>query len=83
MTQTAGKVHQSPGSMRISTQPGLKNGYIWRKSGVTRTSEKVIAQNQRFAQKMRGNKIATECKGKKRAAFFSCLKTAGTKAYGK
>lgn len=81
--KTQGKVHQSPGNIRITTQPGLKDGYIWRSSGVDRTSEKVINQNAIFGEKMEGNKIATECKGKKRAAFFSCLRIKGRAAYKK
>ena len=81
MAKTPGKVHQSPGNMRLTSQPGLKDGYVWRSSGVDRKSEKVMAQNSVFAEKMAGNKIATECKGKPRQAFFSCLRQKGKAAY--
>ncbi len=81
--KTQGKVHQSPGNIRITTQPGLKDGYIWRSSGVDRTSERVLEQNAVFGNKMSGNKIATDCKGKKRAAFFVCLRKKGKEAYKK
>lgn len=82
MPRTAGKVRQSPGSMRLSSQPGLKEGYIWRSSGVTRKSSRVLEQNKKFGDKMRGNSIATTCKGKPRSAFFACLRTEGKKKYG-
>jgi hypothetical protein len=82
MSETAGKVHQTPGNMRLTIQPGLGNGMVWRKSGVDRKSERVLAQDDNFAKRMAGKKIASECKGKPRAAFFSCLRQAGRRAYG-
>jgi hypothetical protein len=82
MTETRGKVHQTPGQVRVTLQPGLKNGVVWRKSGVNRKSEKVLARNMTFIEKMKGKKIATACKGKKRSAFFACLRYEGKKAWG-
>ena len=80
--ETSGKVHQTPGNMRLTSQPGLKNGIVWRKSGVNRKSAAVLEQNSEFAKRMRGKHIATLCKGKPRAQFIACLRTEGTKAYG-
>jgi hypothetical protein len=80
--RTSGKVHQSPGQIRITSQPGLKDGWIWRSSGVDRRSERVLERNAVFAQKMAGNSIATACKGKPRSAFFACLRAQGKKVYG-
>jgi hypothetical protein len=82
MVKTPGKVHQNPDAVRFTYQPGI--GTVWRSSGVTRRSAKVLAQNDKFASVMRGKKIATACKDKKsRAAFFSCLRTEGKRAFGK
>ena len=83
MSETGGKVHQTPGNMRLTIQPGLRNGVIWRKSGVDRKSDKVMARNATFASKTTGNKIATACKGKPRAAFFSCLRREGKKLFSR
>lgn len=81
--QTAGKVHQSPGQIRITRQPGLKDGWIWRNSGVDRKSAAVLDRNAAFADRTRGNHIATTCAGKSRGAFFSCLRTEGKKLFGR
>ena len=81
--RTSGKVHQSPGQIRITSQPGLKDGWIWRSSGVDRRSDKVLERNALFAKKMAGNSNATACKGKTRSAFFSCLRTQGKASWAK
>lgn len=64
--------------------------WIMRETGVTRKSEAVIAQNERFATTMKGKKIATACKqpadkpvGQKYKAFKACLRHEGKKAFGK
>ncbi len=81
--KTIGKVHQTPGELRITSQPGLKNGYIWRSSGVNRESQAVLDQNAKFGERMEGNKIATDCKGKPRSQFFACLRIKGKQQYNK
>lgn len=77
MPVTPGKVHQSPGQIRITRQPYLKNGWIWRRSGVDRKSEKVLKANDNFAEQARGNSMAKECAGKDRPEFFRCLRKKG------
>lgn len=81
--KTAGKVHQSPGQIRITQQPGLKDGWIWRSSGVNRRSAAVLERNRVFAERATGNKIASECAGRPRSAFFACLRVQGKKLFGR
>lgn len=54
---------------------------ILRKPRTIQTSARVKAQQITFANKMKGNKIATACKGKKARAFYGCLRTEGHRAY--
>jgi len=53
---------------------------IMRKPGSNQTSTAVKAAQMRFAEKMKGRKIASACKGKKWKAFVGCLRTEGYKA---
>ena len=44
-------------------------------------SANVKAKMEIFATKMKGNKIASNCKGKKFKAFRGCLRSEGAAAY--
>lgn len=65
----------------IYHKPSLGGQLILRKPRSHQTSERVRAQQMNFAGKMKGQKIATACKGRKARAFYGCLRTEGTKAY--
>lgn len=67
--------------IKIYHKPSLGGQLIMRKPRSIQKSLKVKAQQLVFATKMKGKKIATECKGKKARAFYGCLRTAGHKAY--
>ena len=67
--------------VKIYHKPSLGGQLILRKPRSKQTSERVKAQQMNFANKMRGKRIATECKGKKGRSFYGCLRTAGYKAY--
>lgn len=62
---------------------------VLRKEGVERVSEKVLAQNIRFADKTKGNTLAKNCAkpnlpvGKRYKAFKACLFVEGKKLFGK
>jgi hypothetical protein len=62
-------------------KPSMGGQLILRKPRSVQTSARVKAQQMVFADKMRGKKIATECKGRKGRAFYGCLRSAGTRAY--
>lgn len=82
MSMTAGKVHQTPGQLRVTFQPDI--GTVWRTSGVDRKSKAVEAQNRKFGKAAAGNRNAAECGHKgpnggatPRKQFFSCLRIKG------
>lgn len=54
---------------------------VFRKPRSNQTSPRVKAQQMNFADKMRGKKIASECRGRKGRAFYGCLRSAGHAAY--
>lgn len=62
-------------------KPSLGGQLILRKPRSIQTSPRVAAQQMSFAEKMKGQKIATACRGKKARAFYGCLRTEGYKAY--
>lgn len=66
--------------VKIYSKPSL-GIFVLRKPRTEQTSPRVAAQKQNFAEKMRGKKIATECKGRKARAFYGCLASAGHRAY--
>jgi len=66
---------------KMYIKPSMGGQIIMRRPGTKQTSPRVKAQQQNFADKMRGHKIATECKGKKGRSFYGCLRTVGYKAY--
>jgi hypothetical protein len=53
MVETAGKVHQNPGGVRVYFKPAIGKA-VWRKSGVNRQSAAVIRRNEAFASAMTG-----------------------------
>jgi hypothetical protein len=67
--------------VKLYVKPSLGGQIIMRKPTTHQTSAKVKAQQMNFANKMRGKKIAVECRGKKGRSFYGCLKTAGHNAY--
>lgn len=67
--------------VKIYHKPSLGGQIIMRKPTSRQTSERVKHQQMVFAEKMKGKKIATACKGKKARSFYACLRTEGTKAY--
>lgn len=67
--------------VKIYVKPSLGGQLILRKPRTNQHSERVKNQQINFAEKMRGKKIATTCKGKKGRSFYGCLRTAGHAAY--
>ena len=67
--------------IKLYVNPSLGGQIVMRKPGSNQTSARVKAQQVNFADKMRGKKIATACKGRKGRAFYGCLRTEGTRAY--
>lgn len=65
----------------IYHKPSLGGQIILRRPRSRQTSERVHAQQANFAKRLEGNKIATQCKGKKARAFYGCLRTKGAEAY--
>lgn len=66
---------------KIYVKPSLGGQLIMRRPRSIQTSKAVKAQQREFAKRMKGNKIAEKCEGKKGRAFYACLKTEGYKAY--
>lgn len=67
-----------------------EQGLIYRRAGVERRSERVKAQNLKFAEVMTGKNIPGACKqpadmppGRKYKAFKACLFVKGKQAFGK
>jgi|KNS2250_BmetaT_FD_contig_21_9064930_length_376_multi_3_in_0_out_0_1 hypothetical protein len=56
-------------------------GIIFRPKSHNIVSEKVKAQNNRFADALRGKNIAGDCRGRKFKAFRGCLRSRGSAAY--
>jgi len=67
--------------VKLYVKPSLGGQIIMRKPRTNQHSPKVKAQQINFANRMRGKKIAIQCKGKKGRSFYGCLKTAGSNAY--
>lgn len=67
--------------VKIYHKPSMGGQLIMRTPRSRQTSPKVKAQQMNFANKMKGKKIATSCRGKKGRSFYGCLKTEGYKAY--
>lgn len=62
-------------------KPTLGGQLIKRRPTSRITSPRVKAQQMNFASKMRGNKIATACRGKKGRSFYGCMRVEGTNQY--
>ena len=56
-------------------------GIIFRPKSHNIVSDKVKAQNIRFAENMKGKNIAGACRGKKFKAFRGGLRSEGSRAY--
>jgi|TARA_Y100000310_G_scaffold64221_1_gene59765 hypothetical protein len=56
-------------------------GIIFRPKSHNIVSQSVKNNLQKFAANMKGNKIASNCKGKKFKAFRGCLRSEGAAAY--
>ena len=67
----------------IYHKPTLGGQLILRRPRSNQKSAKVKAQQINFANRLKGNKVATNCKGKKARSFYGCLRTEGSKAYHK
>ena len=67
--------------VKLYVKPSLGGQIIMRKPTTHQTSPRVKAQQISFAEKMRGKKIASNCRGRKGRAFYGCLRTAGHAAY--
>lgn len=63
--------------VKLYVKPSMGGQIIMRKPRTRQTSERVAAAQINFAKKAEGNKIATQCKGKKGRSFYGCLKTKG------
>lgn len=66
---------------KIYVKPTMGGQLVLRKPTTRHTSPRVKAQQMNFANKMRGKKIATACRGKKGRSFYGCLRTEGHNAY--
>src|SRR5579875_2783139 len=60
MVETAGKVHQNPGGVRVYFKPAIGKA-VWRKSGVNRQSAAVIRRNEAFASDDRSRRMPCHC----------------------
>ncbi len=67
--------------VKLYVKPSMGGQIIMRKPRTNQTSPRVKAQQMNFANKMRGKKIAVECRGRKGRGFYGCLRTAGHNAY--
>mgnify|MGYP001088364141 CR=1 FL=1 len=67
--------------VKLYVKPSLGGQIIMRKPRTVQKSPRVKNQQMVFANKMKGKKIATECRGRKGRSFYGCLKTAGHNAY--
>ena len=65
----------------VYVKPSMGGQLVLRSPRSNQTSPRVKAQQMTFAEKMHGNKIATECKGRKGRSFYGCLRTTGYKKY--
>ncbi len=54
MVQTRGKVHQNPNAIRFVDRTAYIGRFVPRKSGVNRTSDAVVRQNELFKATMSG-----------------------------
>ena len=67
--------------IKIYHKPSMGGQLIFRTPRSHQKSPRVKAQQINFANKMKGKKIATACKGRKARSFYGCLRTEGAKAY--
>jgi hypothetical protein len=65
----------------LYVKPSLGGQIIMRKPRTNQKSERVKMAQQKFAEKAKGQKIATACKGKKGRGFYGCLRTEGYRVF--
>ena len=63
--------------VKLYVKPSMGGQIIMRKPRTNQTSDRVKGAQMNFANKAKGNKIATACRGKKGRSFYGCLKTEG------
>ena len=67
--------------VKVYIKPTLGGQLVLRRPTSRQTSPRVKNQQMNFANKMRGKKIATACRGRMGRSFYGCLRTEGHNAY--